>query len=81
MEPGTNRPYKSTLPAIAGVLNLGVSILLIACGGVETVLHNSGVTSGDAANPYGSLVEAADGSFSGMTLSDLSTANGAMFKL
>ncbi len=53
----------------------------ITTSGVETILYNFGATTSDANGPGGSLIQASDGHFYGMTVGGGTYNYGAVFKI
>ena len=65
-----------------GGANGAGTVFKITPAGSELVLHSFGArASGDGESPYGSLIQASDGNFYGMTLGGGSNGTGAVFKI
>lgn len=65
---------------VAGSNNDGL-VFEITPGGAETVLHSFTGGTTDGARPYGSLIQASDGSFYGMTILGGASNDGVVFEI
>lgn len=57
------------------------TVFKITPAGVETVLYSFGASGTDAANPYGSLIQASDGNLYGLTSGGGTNGVGTVFKI
>jgi uncharacterized repeat protein (TIGR03803 family) len=65
----------------SGGTNSAGILFKITPAGVETVLYTFGATGIDAYGPYGSLIQASDGNFYGMTYEGGTNDDGTVFKI
>ena len=85
-----NTPYGNLVQAsdgnfygmtvFGGANNVG-TVIKITPAGVETVLHSFAGSAGDGASPHGSLIQASDGNFYGMTSAGGTKNVGVVFKI
>jgi uncharacterized repeat protein (TIGR03803 family) len=64
---------------LGGAGNKG-TLFSLTTSGVETILVSFGAFTGDAATPYGSLIQGTDGHFYGTTFGGGANGNGTVFK-